>query len=1069
MSRYLGNLTEDQTIDFDFHTTDSTGAPITLAGTPVISVYKGNATGTEKTSAEVYITLTVDFDSLTGTHHVEIDTGSDAFFAVGADYTVRITTGTVDGISVVGYVLANFSIENRFDEANVTQWAGTATTISSTTAKPEVDTYSVSDDATGADNLELQYDGTGLTGDEFPASQSQVGAIANVGSAVNVASESYVLTTGSLNTGLFSDTEALDAVYHTHNDAGGILELYYEFDVGVDGVPSSVTITGYLNSGNDDVPVFAYNWAGAAWTQIGTWEGNNSATNVVNSYGLFTSHVGTGAEDGLVRIRFFAASGLSTATLAIDQLYVSYAVVRQSVGYANGAIWIDTASGTAGTSAFVNGVADNPVDNLPDAITLSGILNIRRLQFVQGSSVQFVQTMDNYEMIGLDYTIDFNGQQVDNTTIMGAVIFGTCTGNGGSLLLETCKVGPVTLPDCALIGSAIVGPITLGDADFYFTDRCASAVAGANAPTIDFAVVGAVEYNMRHYSGGVEIQNMTSDDIMSLEGDGQLIINANCTGGNISVRGSFKITDNASGAVTLDQEANGSKTQIGHAVWDDVLADHTTVGTFGSKNQNLVPSETLNDYKADLSTLEGRLTAARAGYLDNLNIGSNVSSSTEVTSIQNNTRAVRSVPGVVGLPASGSKDLRVEFLFYDTVGNMEEPDSAPVISVANQDGTDRTANLDNATMALVNTGHYRAVYTLASTDPVEQINFTFAVNELGQTLTYVNNMIVVLDASLAFNTSDRAKLDELHDNRLTAARAGYLDKLNVTGTLPESIWGEVTSGNIDAGSFGEALDNAHNDSAAARVETDKLGTAMELDGSVYRFTTNALELAPVNTLTASEIADAVWDEATSGHVGAGSFGKDAQDHPTVSEIDTELTSTHGAGNWTGDTAATVADAVWDEAIAAHQSAGSTGETLFNAGGLSTSDIADAIWDEAASGHVGAGSTGAALNSLPTATEIDTELTSTHGGGSWQSSAVVGPGSTPHCFDFSDQDDNPLAGVRAWISMDEGGTNIVAGPVVSEDDGVATFLLDLGTQYYLWARLSGQVSIEGLLFTAEDHS
>ena len=42
----------------------------------------------------------------------------------------------------------------------------------------------------------------------------------------------------------------------------------------------------------------------------------------------------------------------------------------------------------------------------------------------------------------------------------------------------------------------------------------------------------------------------------------------------------------------------GGSGQIANAVWDDLIANHNIVGTFGSKNQLGVPSETLNDYKA---------------------------------------------------------------------------------------------------------------------------------------------------------------------------------------------------------------------------------------------------------------------------------------------------------------------------------------------------------------------------------------------------------------------------------------------------------------------------------------
>jgi hypothetical protein len=111
---YLGDYTEDYTtLNFKFTTRDGTGLPTTLAGIPVLSVYKGN----DVAQSTVGITLTVDFDTVTGLNNVLIDLSSNAFYAIGQDYSVVVTTGTVDGISVVGEVVATFSIENRFEGA----------------------------------------------------------------------------------------------------------------------------------------------------------------------------------------------------------------------------------------------------------------------------------------------------------------------------------------------------------------------------------------------------------------------------------------------------------------------------------------------------------------------------------------------------------------------------------------------------------------------------------------------------------------------------------------------------------------------------------------------------------------------------------------------------------------------------------------------------------------------------------------------------------------------------------------------------------------------------------------
>lgn len=43
--------------------------------------------------------------------------------------------------------------------------------------------------------------------------------------------------------------------------------------------------------------------------------------------------------------------------------------------------------------------------------------------------------------------------------------------------------------------------------------------------------------------------------------------------------------------------------EIADAVWDEAISGHTTGTSFGGKNQKVVPSETVNDYKADVSGL----------------------------------------------------------------------------------------------------------------------------------------------------------------------------------------------------------------------------------------------------------------------------------------------------------------------------------------------------------------------------------------------------------------------------------------------------------------------------------
>lgn len=106
----LGDRAEDSTIDFRFSTRNVSAAPAALAS-GALSVYKANS----DTATTAGITLTLS--AVTGLNQVRIAM-TDAFYVIGEDYDVVITTGTVNSVSVVGTVVASFSIENRFSNVN---------------------------------------------------------------------------------------------------------------------------------------------------------------------------------------------------------------------------------------------------------------------------------------------------------------------------------------------------------------------------------------------------------------------------------------------------------------------------------------------------------------------------------------------------------------------------------------------------------------------------------------------------------------------------------------------------------------------------------------------------------------------------------------------------------------------------------------------------------------------------------------------------------------------------------------------------------------------------------------
>lgn len=117
------------------------------------------------------------------------------------------------------------------------------------------------------------------------------------------------------------------------------------------------------------------------------------------------------------------------------------------------------------------------------------------------------------------------------------------------------------------------------------------------------------------------------------------------------------------------------------------------------------------------------------------------------------------------------------------------------------------------------------------------------------------------------------------------------------------------------------------------------GQVTPADNSITaaKIAADAITSSELATSAVDEIVDQTWDEALAGHVGAGSTGGQLGSLPGGAAISlavwTYVTRTLTDGGL-------VADAVWDELIADHQNVGSAGETLSE-----TMVAGDAVWDE----------------------------------------------------------------------------------------------------------------------------
>jgi hypothetical protein len=285
-----------------------------------------------------------------------------------------------------------------------------------------------------------------------------------------------------------------------------------------------------------------------------------------------------------------------------------------------GVYYNDAAANTA-TVNGVDGTWSNPVSTIAAVKTIADSLGVKRIYLVNNSSATLGAAMPDYEFVGIGEMmanmVNFGTRDVDNSAFYNLLLTGA-QGGTGRCHAEGCVLSAITGMEITSCGCLLAaGTLTLRN-DCAF-DRWWSAVAGSGAPIIDINSVANVNLYMRHGSGGVQINNAVATTIMSLETDGQLIVDASCTDLTVVPRGNLSWTDNGTGtSVNLDAAIN--RTGINAEV-DSALNTAIPGGPVSdSVNQRLKAIDVLTEASgggdlAAINTNAARLTAARAGAL----------------------------------------------------------------------------------------------------------------------------------------------------------------------------------------------------------------------------------------------------------------------------------------------------------------------------------------------------------------------------------------------------------------------------------------------------------------------
>lgn len=262
----------------------------------------------------------------------------------------------------------------------------------------------------------------------------------------------------------------------------------------------------------------------------------------------------------------------------------------------------------------------------------------------------------------------------------------------------------------------------------------------------------------------------------------------------------------------------------------------------------------------------------------------------------------------------------------------------------------------------------------ASTEIRNKADEALVLNHLDHLLqvsdddSYADNSIV---SKLVSSTGDWTTFVPADDSLQAISESGGGGP--TAAQIADAVWDETVTGHDDAGKAGAqlwtdidailvdtgtTLDTAIADvPTVAEFDARTLVAASYFDAATDTVTvgvinTNVITAAALSSTASDEIADEVWDELRTGHVGAGSFGEG---------VFVEGVNAGAIVSTSYDTGAITATAIATDAIGSDELAASAKD-----------EIVDQVWDEESTGHVGGTQAGQQLWS-----NIDSILTDTN--------------------------------------------------------------------------------------------
>jgi hypothetical protein len=214
-----------------------------------------------------------------------------------------------------------------------------------------------------------------------------------------------------------------------------------------------------------------------------------------------------------------------------------------------GEIWISSA-GSPGTVIGLNGMPDNPVDNLADAVALAGALNINRWTILQGTFTLTSNLNEWYVSMYDEAELAADGYSLNASIVRGGLLTGITS---GYVIKEGGVVEDLSGMTGYFSGVGLKGSLAPSTGRTVL-ERCHSHSIPTEWNTIDVSTAG-VELVMQSWAGPLRITGSADASTQITVGflTGKCDITDTCSAGTIELRGDCDpVIDGSTGATVLD-------------------------------------------------------------------------------------------------------------------------------------------------------------------------------------------------------------------------------------------------------------------------------------------------------------------------------------------------------------------------------------------------------------------------------------------------------------------------------------------------------------------------------------